>query len=459
VGGGTRRGGALDYDRAVEILETALQFGIDPSLGPVLALAEALGRPHDAFASVQVAGTNGKSSVTRMLAALLCAHGETAASYTSPHLESYTERLEFCGERVGEGAFARATEAVLDAVDELARGAGEVASGVGAYTEFVLLTGLALWAVREHGAGWACLEVGLGGRWDATSVVDPMVAVVTGVGLDHTDRLGETLREIAGEKACIISPGSTCVLGPGTAGVADVFVSRAADVGAPVVVVCEGEPGSEYGPAVPVRFGVTARPDRPGGITTLDVEGVHASYPGLGLGAPSYQAPNAAVAVAAAEVALGRALDADAVRGAFGTLALPGRFEVVADAPTVVLDGAHNPQAAEVLAGAIIESFGARPPDLVLGVLGDKDVEGIVSALVGVARRIVCTENSSPRCLSADELAAIVRARGGDALIAADVSGALDAARGLEDTAGVVVTGSLYTAGEARTAAARYRVG
>ena len=214
-----------------------------------------MGRPQDAFASVQVTGTNGKSSTTRLVAALLAAEGLTTAAYTSPHLESYTERIELGGAPVSEGDFALAIAA--PAVGRRrAPGRGRARS----FTEFELLTAAALWLMRERGVDVACLEVGMGGRWDATSVVDPSVAVITGVGLDHTERLGSTVEAIAADKSQIIKPGASVVLGPGTAAVAGIFLERAAGLGLHPRFVAQHDAASPVDEALTVRYSVRRAP-------------------------------------------------------------------------------------------------------------------------------------------------------------------------------------------------------
>ncbi|HEY3317337.1 MAG TPA: Mur ligase family protein [Coriobacteriia bacterium] len=421
----------MTYAESVAALEEALRFGIDPSLEGIRSLTEALGRPQDSLRCIQVTGTNGKSSVTRLAAALLASQGLRTGAYTSPHLESYTERFEVAGEPVSEADFARGVEAAL-------RAAAEVG---GEHTEFELLTAAALWLFRDLGVEWACLEVGMGGRWDATSVVSPAVAVVTGVGLDHTERLGRTVHEIAADKAHVIKAGSIAVLGPGTAEVARVLRDRADGVAAPVVTV-----GAED---ADVTYQVTAAPDRPGGALALSVEGCLGTYPRLELTAPSYQAPNVATALAAVEAALGRAPAIGTVRAALAAMRFPGRFEFVRGGPPAVLDGAHNPQAAAVLAGAIREAFPAARPTLVLGVLADKDAEGIVAALAEVAGAVVVAPPASPRALPAESLAAVVESvTGRRPEKARDIAEALAVAEAYGEA--LVVTGSLYSVGEAR---------
>ena len=439
-------GRRLSYAEAVAALEDALTFGINPSLRGIRALTDALGRPQDAFAVVQVTGTNGKSSVTRTIATLLAAEGLSTGAYTSPHLESYTERIELGGAPCSESDFASALSAALDA-------AAAVGSDAAAFTEFELLTAAALWLLRERGVDVACLEVGMGGRWDATSVADPAVAVITGVGLDHTERLGSTIEAIAADKSHIIKAGASVVLGPGTLPVAGVFLARTESLGLHPRFVAPRDGVTPVPESLTVRFDVTARPDRPGGRTTLGVAGVHATYDGLELVAPSYQAANGATALAAAECALGRALRADAARSALAAITFPGRFELVAECPPVVLDGAHNPQAAEVLAGAIAEAWPdptARPLALI-GVLRDKDADGIVRALAPHVSGFMCTAPDSPRALGAEALAMVAEGVCEVPLrVEGDLERALELARAEAGSVGVVVTGSFYTVGQVR---------
>lgn len=424
---------SCDYAAAVAALERALRFGIHPSLDGIRAMTAAMGHPDTAFSSAQVTGTNGKTSVTRLLSAVLHAHGKRTGTYTSPHLIDYVERIEIDGHAVPREEFARAIFATLDAVNATG-GSGDT------YTEFEILTAAALDAFRAGSVDWACLEVGMGGRWDATSVVSPRVSVITGVALDHTDRLGSTRAQIAADKAFIIKPGATAVLGPGCAGVEDVLIDRAAQAGSPVVRV--GLTESD------VTWTVSAPPSTPGGLMLMDVHGVLGTYADLAVRAPSYQAPNVAVALAAAEAALGTPLDVEVLRRVLGTMVFPGRFQVLREAPLLIIDGAHNPEAAGVLATAVRESFGARRPVFILGAMADKDVAGIVHALAPVAAGFVCTTSHSDRALAPAALAEVVRAGGGAVLgVESDVPAAL----AWTDEAGspeVVAAGSIYIAGE-----------
>ena len=317
----------MTYDDAVATLEGALKFGMNPSLEPIAAMCAAMDEPQKRYRCIQIAGTNGKSSTTRMIAALLHAQGLRVGLYVSPHLVKYPERIEIDGHVVNDEAFARGIEAALDAAAR---------AGVQA-TEFELLTAAALWLFAQEGVDWAVLECGLGGRWDATSVVNPQVAVITGVALEHTAILGDTIEKIAGEKAAIIKPGCKAVFAHDLAA-REVFERRAQDVGVPY----------SYAKLDATR--------------ALDDELAYM---------PVYQRSNLATALAAVAAALGHAPSMASVRAALNELVIPGRFEVLCCNPLVIIDAAHNPQSAHALAEELQRFFdgvgqgpsvsGARP--------------------------------------------------------------------------------------------------
>ncbi len=275
----------MSYDDALAALQRALSFGMNPSLDGITALCEALGRPQDRFAVVQVTGTNGKTSTTRLTAALLRGEGMRVGLFTSPHLERYNERIEIDGAPVSDADFALALEATL-AGGRRAAARPSVPGTPAGFTEFELLTAAALWLFRERGVEIAVLEVGLGGRWDATSVVNPSVAVITGVGLDHTAILGDTLEAIAAEKAAIIRPASAPVLGPGTDGLDSIFLRAADAASTHARAVREDLDFSPVPEELTVRFRVVERPSSPDGHTLVSVDGVHAHYPALALSGP-----------------------------------------------------------------------------------------------------------------------------------------------------------------------------
>ena len=273
----------MTYDDAVATLEGALKFGMNPSLEPIRAMCAAMGNPQKRYRCVQVAGTNGKSSTTRMIAALLHAQGLRVGLYVSPHLVKYPERIEIDGRVVNDESFARGIEAALDAA---ARAHVEA-------TEFELLTAAALWLFAQEGADWAVLECGLGGRWDATSVVDPQVAVITGVALEHTAILGDTVEKIAAEKAAIIKPGCKAIFAHDLTA-REVFEQQAQQVCAP--------------------------------YENANLEAI-TPFEGELASLPAYQRSNLATALAAVTAALGHAPSPENVRMALSGLIIPGRFE------------------------------------------------------------------------------------------------------------------------------------
>ncbi|MDZ4179191.1 MAG: Mur ligase family protein [Coriobacteriia bacterium] len=432
------------YDEALALLRDALTFGIHPSLDAITAMADELGRPQDAFVSIQVTGTNGKSSTARLIAALLAAHGLRTGLYTSPELHDYTERIEIDGEPITRDQFAEAIFAARDAA---------AACNVSA-TEFELLTAAALWQFRQSGVRVAVLEVGMGGRWDATSVVSPTVAVITGVGIDHAAHLGTTREQIAFDKAHIIKQNSVAVLGPGTVGVEQVLLERAQAMRAQVRAV---RPHGDQTPVVEgltVRYAVQSRPTAPDDPVRFDIEGTHVPYADVALTAPAYQVANAATAVSAAEAFLGRALEPAALAATFAAIRLPGRFEILAREPWVIADGAHNPEAAATLAAAVHDAWpdSTLRPVALLGVLADKDAEGIIAALAPAVSGFVCVAPDSPRALPAAALAAVVERVTGERPRATEDS----VAHALEELMAMgrntLVTGSLRTVAEAAPA-------
>ena len=415
----------LPFPAAVEQVEAALRLGIDPSLEPVRAVLAELGHPERSFRCVQVAGTNGKTSTSRYTAALLGAAGLRCGLYTSPHLVSYTERVEVAGIPVSEAVFARGVSWALAAWRRVcARDAALAAQGC---TEFELLTAAAMAMFAEERVEVAVLEVGLGGRWDATSAVETCAAAVTGIGLDHTAVLGGTLAAIAGEKASVLRAGIPCVLGTGavhSAEVLDVMLARCAEVGVVPTAVVDGAPGAQGGAPLPealrelprARFAVTRRPAGLGACLAFDAEveaalpdghRLRAAYPGCVLYAPAYQVQNAACALALATAVLGRPIGAAAACAALAACPVPGRFEVVRADPPAVLDACHNPQSAAAFACAVrdAEPDRASRPVLLLGALADKDHAGIVAEVAPLFDRIVVAQSASPRSVAAAELA------------------------------------------------------
>lgn len=452
----------LTYDEALEQLHSALRFGICPMLETVEDMLAELGDPDLRYDCVQIAGTNGKTSTSRFTAAILAGEGLSVALYTSPELVSYTERMEVGGHPVSEAAFAHGIAAAAEAGRRV--NASRAAAGERPYdiTEFDTLTVAAAVVFAEAGVDVAVLECGMGGRWDATSAMKSIRSVaVTGIGLDHTRILGDTLEAIAGEKAAIIKPGRACVLGVGCAtptSVEDVFLEQCHAAGVTptlvraldrVDVAGEMHPGiaCEHAGLPQASFGVTKRPHRLGAPLELSVNTPRSLYAELACLKPNYQAANVACAVALAEAHLGRALAQDALFESLVTCPTPGRFQLLRPEPPVLIDACHNPQSVEAFLAAVaaVEPDVARRPHLLCAVLADKDVAGIVRLLAPAFPSVCVTQTASPRALAVHELAGLFREAG--ATVTAeypDVASATSALCGES----YVACGSITLAGE-----------
>ena len=445
------REGEIDYSpvpdetpaAALERVEAALNARwpqrIEPDLSRITDLMDLLGSPQRAYPSVHITGTNGKTSTTRMIDALLRACNLRTGRTTSPHLESVVERIALDGEPVTSEQFARAYDDIapyLAMVDE--RHSQRMS-----YTE--ILTAMAFAAFADAPVDVGVIEVGMGGSWDATNVIDAAVTVITPISLDHMEWLGSTIEAIATEKAGIVTAGSTLIAMRQPPEAAEVLGRRVAEVGAQIAR--EG-----------VEFAVLARTVAVGG-QVLTLQGLAGVYEDVFL--PLYgahQAANAAAALAAVEAFFGgeRPLDIDMVRAGFAAADSPGRLEVIRRDPTVLLDAAHNPAGAQALASAVRDSFTFERLVGVVAVLADKDVRGVLTALEPVLDSVVITANASPRALSVDVLAALARNVFGSDRVAVvprlgdAIDRAVADARPSEGT-GVLVTGSVVTVGEART--------
>jgi dihydrofolate synthase/folylpolyglutamate synthase len=399
------------------------------SLGHIQNVVGVLGDPQDAFKVVHVTGTNGKGSTARMITALLVEHGLSVGTYSSPHLERVNERICWNGEPISD-------EQLADLVTELARLVP--LSGVEP-SYFELLTAGALLFFAENAVDVAVVEVGLLGRYDATNVVDADVAVVTNVGKDHTDGQGDWQMAVASEKAGIVKPDSFLVLGERDPRVQQAFLAE--------------------GPAEawvrPTDFDVVSDRWAVGGHV-LDVRTPNGTLDDLYLPLHgSHQADNAALAVAAVEAFFGRALDHDLTQAALAGVSTPGRFEVVAHGPLVIIDGAHNPDGARAAARTLADEFevaGRRV--LVVGMLAGRDPVEMLEALdVRRADLLVACTPDSPRAMPAAEVAAVARALGVMTEQIDDVAAALGRAMAVSTEEDVIlVAGSLYVAGAARTA-------
>ncbi|MGB2719536.1 dihydrofolate synthase [Rhodococcus sp. SBT000017] len=433
---------------------------IEPSTARISALMDLLGSPQKAYPSIHVAGTNGKTSVTRMIDALLTAFHRRTGRTTSPHLQMATERISIDGRPISPRLYVDTYNEIAPFVDMI--DAQSEAAGGPRMSKFEVVTAMAFAAFAEAPVEVAVVEVGLGGRWDATNVVDGEVAVITPIGLDHVEFLGDDLAGIAGEKAGIIKktpeslvPRDTvAILAKQQPEVSEVLLRAAVQADAAVA-----RAGSE--------FTVLGRQIAVGG-QQLELQGLGGVYTDVFLPLHGeHQAHNASLALAAVEAFFGagpdRQLDQDTVRGAFATIVNPGRLERVRNAPTVFLDAAHNPHGAAALAAALTDEFDFRKLVGVVSVMADKDVGAILDALEPVFDDIVVTHNGSARAMDVDALADIAVAKFGDerVVVASTLPDALETAIGLAEEvaepgeavsgAGVVVTGSVVTVGAART--------
>ena len=413
---------------------------IQPSLDRISLLCDALGSPHLSYPTIHIGGTNGKTSTTRFIDSLLFAHGLRTGRFTSPHLEDFRERICINGEMIG------AEELIFNYND------------IAAYFDFVdsklpnpisffeAVTGLALAAFSEHPVDVGIFEVGMGGQWDATNIIQPTVTVITPIGMDHMEYLGNTIEEIAETKAGILKEGAFAVFTNQEPEVAKILLARAAELG--VDVAREG-----------IEYEVMSRQMAVGG-QLLTIRGTKDVYSDIFLPLHGkHQAANAAAALVAAEAFFGdQHLDLDAVKSGFAAATSPGRFEIVRRDPTVILDAAHNPHGARTLANTLQEEFTFGRVIAVVGVFADKDAAGIFNEIKDVIDGVIVTQSSSPRALPADQLAKVARAffDNDRIFVEPDLKVAIekaiaDGSHPLEDeTVGVLITGSVITVGEAR---------
>jgi dihydrofolate synthase/folylpolyglutamate synthase len=416
---------------------------LEPSLDRIAALCDVLGSPQRAYPVIHVGGTNGKTSTARMIESLLRAFGLRTGMFTSPHLQTMRERIAFDGRPIDADRMVAAyadLEPYLGLIDS---------SQPHRLSFFETMTGLAFAAFADAPVDVAVVEVGMGGSWDATNVVDGQVAVITPVSVDHAAYLGSTPAQIAVEKAGILKDGAAAVLAVQSEEVGEVLLRRAGEVNA--VLAREGR-----------EFGVRGRLGALGG-QVLTIQGIGGLYQDLFLPLfGAHQAHNAACALAAVEAFLGggrEQLDVEVLRAGFAAVSSPGRLEIVRSSPTIVLDAAHNPMGAAATAAAIGEDFSFRRLVGVVGVMADKDAAGILAALEPVLDEITVTATADPRAMPVDELAAVaVEIFGADRVtVATRLDEALDTAVGLAESgddpagAGVLVVGSIVLAGDART--------
>ena len=415
----------MTYQEACEAIEKIGRFSVKNSNEHTRRALSYLGRPDRKFPSIHVAGTNGKGSCAAMLSSVLRAAGYRTGLYTSPYLYRFSERMQVNGEEITPDALARCVAAVRDKAEKMDEHP----------TEFELITATAmLWFVEEK-CDVVVLEAGLGGRFDATNIIEsPECTIIMNIGLDHTHILGDTLEAIAGEKAGIIKPGVPCVAYEQADPILEVFRRRCTELGCALTVP---------------RFDALS-------VEFDSLEGQVFSYRGdqyalslLG----AHQRRNAAVAIETARVlaARGWKIEQDALEHGLYAASWPGRFEVCADDPYFIVDGGHNPQCAEAVRDSLLHYFPETRRVLLLGVLRDKDYVRMAQILDRAADEYVCTAPESSRALPPEELAAVLREFGKPVTVCDSVSDAVFTAKDRAGSDGMVcAAGSVYLAGSVR---------
>jgi dihydrofolate synthase/folylpolyglutamate synthase len=433
-----------DIDRAdavyAALLERQGERWVQPRVERTRRVLELLDDPQRTYRVVHVTGTNGKTSTSRIIESLIRAHGLRTGLFTSPHLERFTERIMIDGQPIADAAIADAWDEIAPFVDLV--DAELVAAGDASLTFFELLTVLAFVAFADAPIDVLVLEVGMGGAWDSTNTADGDVAVFAPIDLDHMDRLGDTIAEIAAVKAGIIKDGAAAVSARQDPSAEAVLREAAAAKGA--TIAFEGK-----------DFALAEQRLAVGG-QLITVRGLAGTYPDEYL--PMYgahQAFNAALAIAAVESLIGGAaqtIPGDILADGLAEATSPGRLQLIGADPTVIVDAAHNPHGARAVVAALRESFDFDEWGIVLGILADKDAGGIVAELAPIAAHVFATAPDSERADDADHLADLAESRGLPVTVHVDLANAVESARrwaAASDRRAVVIVGSVVLAGEA----------
>ena len=424
----------MDYTQAVAYLDRHIGLGGEPTLDRIHGLLDLMGRPDEGYPIIHIAGTNGKTSTARLASLILVAHGLTTGTIISPHLQRIEERLAVNGRSSTSEEFAVAVSDVA-AFADLRENAGEVPNS---YFELVTAAAFAFFADQAVNA--AVVEVGLGGRLDATNVVEADVCVVTSIGEDHTQFLGEDLAGIAREKLGIVDPGSILVTGPLPEVAHTEAVNTARTLGIQHRKIDDDFEVESF--------------ERGVGGWLATIRGAEATYEDLFLPVHGrFQLTNLATAIASCEAMVGRKLDNEALVEALAVATAPGRMEPLATSPFLMVDGAHNADGIATLVDSLLEEYPTTKWQLLLGVMGEKNVDLILERLAPIASGVVTTAVASSRAMPSHDLAAKVAEIMVDVpvVVSEDVGYGLDMARaeaGLEGA--VLVTGSLYLVGEVR---------
>lgn len=430
----------MKYSEAVDYLDGKIVLGVKPSLDRIKALCGLMGDPQDSYDAIQVTGTNGKTSVSYMVGAILRACGFKVGMFTSPHLETVRERVSVNGRLIPVSAFAEVLTEMIPFIEQAEAAVGEQ------ITYFEVVTAVAYRHFKNTSVEVAVLEAGMGGRWDATNLVDCDVAVITNIGLDHVNELGDTREKIAREKVGIISEGCILITAESDRDILMLMAGRCRDVGAEMKVF-----GRDF--RLDYQLPYQVRGEAPAQIMSLTAlegrEFKEIKLPMLG----KHQAVNAACAIAAAQSYTDprERTDPGVFREALQSVKVPGRLEILSERPRVVADGAHNVMGADRLAAAVTGEFDYERLVVVVSILEDKDARGMLKILGSIADEIVLTENRSARSIPAAKLGSFCRMEGIAHRVEPDFARAMRLAYNIAGREGMIcVTGSLYTVSEAR---------
>jgi dihydrofolate synthase/folylpolyglutamate synthase len=420
-----------DYTNCLSAMYGLRRFGIKMGLDTIRKILAELGNPQDQYGSIHVAGTNGKGSIASGIASILKTAGYRTGLYTSPHLETFNERISINGKHISNARVVAAYEAVKN-----------VHHGSREPTFFEFATAMALYDFGQEGVDWAVIETGMGGRLDATNIVKPAVSIISNLSLEHQDYLGNTLAQIAGEKGGIIKPGVPVVTGVRQPGALSVLNDIAASKSAPVF-----------------RLGKDFRVRRKSG-NLFTFFGIQNRWPNMKTSLMGrHQVDNAAISLTACEL-LNRGevtISEEDCRKGLSDLSWPGRLEIVCKAPRIILDGAHNLAAAQNLATFLAQETDQRPITMVIGILDDKPYKAMLSALIPVAQKVIFTQPKIERGLTPETLYAEARQYGKEMIVLPDVDQAVQQAVSQTAPQDVIcIAGSLYVIGEAKTALSQH---
>ena len=421
----------MDYKEALAYISGMEFFGSKPGLSRIGELLEKLGDPQKGMRFIHIAGTNGKGSCAAMTASVLKAAGYKTGLYTSPYLYRFNERMQINGKEIPDDTLAELVTRVKPAAEAMADHP----------TEFELMTAVALLWYRQENCDAVVLEVGLGGRFDATNIIDaPVAACIMNIGLDHTAVLGDTVEQIAFEKAGILKPGTEAVLFQQSESVTQVVKQRCAELGVPLHIADFSEIHSEFDSLYGQSFTYKGEP------YALPLLGAH-------------QLKNAAVVLELVEVLRGRGfkIEQNALEHGLYAVHWPGRFELLSEEPLFVVDGGHNPQCAQTVRENLLHYFPDKRRILLLGILRDKDYPGLTATLDAAADEYVCITPASARALPAEELAEHLKRYGKPVTVCGSIrDGVTEALERSDGDSVVCAVGSLYSVGEIRACFERY---